>query len=105
MHSTMLYIFKITYVAQLGVKGHNATPHKEISVRDLLRRWRWEILEHTPNSPDLSPCDYDLIPKFKAPLRRHRFRTRDDTAIEVRRLIMTNFGHGEADGIRRLLHC
>ena len=64
-----------------------------------------EALEHPPYSPDLSLCDYDLIPKLKAPLRGHRFRTRDDIAIAVgRRLIMTNFSHGEADGIRRLPH-
>ena len=24
----------------------NAAPHKAICVRDLLRRWRWEVLEH-----------------------------------------------------------
>ena len=49
-------------------------------------------------------CDYDLIPKLKAPLRGHRFRTRNDIAIVDRRLIMTNFSHGEADDIRRLPH-
>ena len=77
----------------------DASPHKAICVRGLLRRWRWEVLEHPPYLPDLSPCDYDLIPKLKAPLRGHRFRKRDDIAIAVRRLIMTNFSHGEADGI------
>ena len=82
----------------------DATPHKAICVRDLLRRWRWEVLEHPPYSPDLSPCNYDLIPKLKAPLRGHRFRTRDGIVIAVRRLIMTNFSHGEADGIPRLPH-
>ena len=78
---------------------HDATSHKAICVRDLLRRLRWEVLEHPPYLPDLSPCDYDLIPKLKAP-----FRTRDDIAIAVRRLIMKNFSHGEADGIRRVPH-
>ena len=73
----------------------NATPHKAICVRNLLRCWRWEVLEHPPYSPDLSPCNYDLIPKLKAPLRGHRFRTRDDIAIAVRRLIMTNYSYGE----------
>ena len=73
-------------------------------VRDLLRRWRWEVLEHKLYSPDLSPCDYDLIPKLKAPLRGQRFRTGDEIAIAVRRSIMTNFSHGEADGFRRLPH-
>ena len=78
----------------------NSTPLKAICVRDLLRRWRWEVLEHPPYSPELSPCDHDL--KLKAPLRGNRFRTRDDIAIGVRRLIMTNFSHSETDGIRRL---
>ena len=82
----------------------NATPNKAICVRDLLRSWRWEVLEHPPHSSDLSPSDYDLIPKLKAPLRGHRFRTRGDIAIAVRRLIMTNLRHGETDGIRRLAH-
>ena len=37
-------------------------------------------------------------------LRGHTFRTRDDFAIAVRLLIMTNLSHGEAYGIRRLPH-
>ena len=110
---TMLNICKITYFAHLSINDtiakldllhDNATPHKAICVRDLLRRWRWDVLEQPPYSLDLSPCDYDLIPKLKAPLCGHRFRTRDDIAFTVRRLIMTNFSHGEADGIRRLPH-
>ena len=82
----------------------NATPHKAICVRYLLRRWRWEVLEHLPHSSDLSPCDYDLIPKSKAPLSEHRFRTRDDIFTAVRRLSMTNFSHGETVGFRLLAH-
>ena len=78
--------------------------NKAICVRDLLQHWRWEVLEHPPYSLDLSPCDYDLIPKLKAPLCGHRFCTRDNIAIAVRHLIMTNFSHGEADGICRLPH-
>ena len=62
----------------------NATPHKAMC-QGLIRRWRWEVLERPPYSPDLSPCDYDLIPNLKAPLRGQRFRTRDDIAIAVRR--------------------
>ena len=79
----------------------NGTPLKAICVKELLRRWRWEVLEHLPYSPDHSPCDYDLITKFKVPLRGQRFRTRH---IAVRCLIMTKFSYGEADGIRRLPH-
>ena len=93
-------------MAKVIIFHDNATALKAICVSDLLRRWRWEVglLEHPPYAPDLSPCNYDLIPKLKAPLRGQRFRTRDDIAITVRRLIMKNFSHGEADDIRRLPH-
>ena len=93
---------------QIVIISHDyATPHKTICVRDLIRRWRWEVLEYPPYALDLLPCEYDLIPKLKAPLRGLRFRTQDIAiaiAIAVQRLIMTNFSHGEADGIRRLPH-
>ena len=39
----------------------NTTAHKAICIRDLLRRWRWEVLEHPPYLQDLSPCGYDLM--------------------------------------------
>ncbi|PRD28624.1 UNVERIFIED_CONTAM: hypothetical protein NCL1_31801 [Trichonephila clavipes] len=35
----------------------------------LLRRWEWEELEHPPYSPDISPCDFDIIPKIKELIR------------------------------------
>ena len=82
----------------------NATPHKAVCVRVLQQCWWWEVLEHPPYSPGLLPCDYDLIPKLKVPLREHRFCKQDDIAIAVRRLIMTIFSHSEVDGIRRLPH-
>ena len=65
-------------------------------------RWTWEVLEYPSYSPDLSLCDYDLIPSRKLRCVGTDFRTRDDIAF--RRLIMTNFSHGVADGIRRLPH-
>ena len=70
------------------ILNDNATPHKAICVRDQVRPWMWEVLEHLPYSPDLSPCDYNLIPKLIAPLRGHRFCTRDDITIAVRCLII-----------------
>ena len=96
--------FKRPQLQNVIILQDNATPHKAICVKVLLRRRRWEVLEHPLYSPDLSPCDYDLMPELKAPLCAHRFCTRDDIAIAFRCLIMTNFSHGEADGIRRLPH-
>ncbi|KFM70806.1 Mariner Mos1 transposase, partial [Stegodyphus mimosarum] len=42
----------------------NARPHAAQTVTDLFKRWSWEVLYHPPYSPDLSPWDYDLIPKM-----------------------------------------
>ncbi|GFW19966.1 uncharacterized protein TNCV_866721 [Trichonephila clavipes] len=50
-----------------------------------------------------SPCDLDLSPKIKEPIRDRRFATREDIANAVRKQV-TRFTHGaanaEADGIR-----
>ena len=60
---------KLPQLQNLIILHDNASPHKAICVSDLLRHWRWDVLEHPPYSLDLSLCDYDLIPKLKAPLR------------------------------------
>ena len=46
----------------------NAKSHTAGAVTDILRHWHWEIVEHPPYSPDMSPCDYDLFTKMKEPL-------------------------------------
>ena len=38
--------------------------------------WQWVILEHWLYSPDMSPCNYDLITKVKEPLRGTRYNMR-----------------------------
>ena len=44
----------------------NARPHTAILVRDKLKRFGWEILQHPPYSPNLSPCDFgDLKKDFR----------------------------------------
>ncbi|GFY06638.1 uncharacterized protein TNCV_3524941 [Trichonephila clavipes] len=46
----------------------NAIPHKAACVRQLLRRWGWEEFEPSPYSPDIYPCNFDLIPKTMEPI-------------------------------------
>jgi transposase len=50
----------------------NARAHTADAVKDLIRSWRWEILEHPSYSPDMSPCVFDLFAKMKEPLRGTR---------------------------------
>ena len=56
-------------------------------VVNLFRRWNWEILEHPPYSPDMSPCDFDLLTKMKLPLRVVQFRTRQAITAAVEQSI------------------
>ena len=50
----------------------------------------WEVLDHPPYSPDLSPPDFDLFPKLKEPLRGVRYDSLDELECavnaEVRRI-------------------
>jgi transposase len=82
----------------------NARSHTANAVTDLLRRWRWEILEHPPYSPDMSPCDYDLFAKMKEPLRGKRYNTRDAIIGAIGRSLQDVNRDGRADGVRRLPH-
>ncbi|GBO22143.1 Mariner Mos1 transposase [Araneus ventricosus] len=53
----------------------NARPHKALVTRDLVQRFRWNILEHSPYSRDLSPSDFHLFGPLKKQLAGHHFRT------------------------------
>ena len=55
-------------------------------------------------SKSQGPCDFDLIPKMKEPLRDIRFRTVPEILHEVDRSIRTINTRGAAKGILRLPH-
>ena len=63
------------------------------ALMNFLRRWKWEILDHPPYSPDMSPCDYDLFAKVKEPLRG---------TLAIRRSIRNINKDGRGDGVRRI---
>ena len=63
------------------------------------------VLKRMPRShKGLSPCDFDLIPKMKEPLRGIRFRTVPEILQAVDRSIRTINTTGAAKGILRLPH-
>lgn len=43
----------------------NATPRFVKQTQDLLKSFKWDIVNHPPYSPDLSPCDYHLFGLMK----------------------------------------
>ena len=80
----------------------NARSRTHVVATDLLRRWQWDILEHPPYSPELSPCDYELFAKVKEPLRGTRYKTTDELIRAIGRSIRNIEKDGGADGVRRL---
>jgi hypothetical protein len=80
----------------------SARCHVARPVQDLLAQWQWETVEHPPYSLDMSPCDFDLFPKMKEPLRGKRFRSVEEVMQAVGWSLATINRNRSADGIRRL---
>ena len=62
------------------------------------------ILRYIDFYEGLSPCEFDLIPKMREPLRGIRFRTVPEILQTVDRSIRTINTTGAAKGILRLPH-
>ena len=89
-------------VVQNPTNLHDNARSRSAAVTDLLRCWQWEILEHPPYSPDVSPCDYDLFIKVKEPLRGTQYNTRDELICAVGWSIWNINKNGHADGVQCL---
>jgi len=66
--------------------------------KGLIKFFGWEIFEHPPYSPDLSPSDYHLFSKMKVWLATQRFHTNEELMDGVNtwlhNLAVTFFGEG-----------
>ena len=80
----------------------NAESHTAAAVMDLLCCWQWEILEHPPYSPDMSPCNHNLFTEVKESLRGTRYNTRDEPIHAIGRSIWDINKDGCTDGVRCL---
>jgi transposase len=71
----------------------NARPHYHQVIRDNMDRRGWEILDHSPYSPDMNPCEKSmrmmLSEKLRALLRRHVSILRRDLQQQLRLESMT----------------
>lgn len=82
----------------------NAAPHTKRDVIQLLtKEYDWEILEHPPYSPDLSPCDFFWFPRVKVNLRGKRFKTFEEINSVFHRECVALDRHGSEDGINGLV--
>jgi len=80
----------------------NARLHLGKDVADLLSKYEWEVLSHTPYSPDMSPPDFDLFAKLKDPMRGHRFSSLEEVSAAVTRSIRGLNKSGTLNGVADL---
>ncbi|GFY18823.1 mariner Mos1 transposase [Trichonephila clavipes] len=43
----------------------NARPHTAVRTREVLRKFKWDVFQHLPYSPDLASSDYHLFTAMK----------------------------------------
>lgn len=80
----------------------NARPHTANLTHEKLEEIHWTTLEHSPYSPDLSPCDYHISGSLKEALGGQRFD--NNTAVEafVRNWMETRPSSFYDNGIKKL---
>ena len=80
----------------------NARPHIHRAVREFFQAKRWEVLEHPPYSPDMSPPDMDGIARIKAPNKGKHFLTQEELIEDYRMTIQDINKKHESKGIDML---
>lgn len=55
------------------ILNDNAASHASEGVTSLLASYKWETVPHTPYSPDLSQCDFELFHRLKENMGGVRF--------------------------------
>jgi len=61
----------------------NARPHVAAHTLDTAQKLKWNVLPHTPYSPDLASSDYHLFGPLKGHLGRKRFRNNEEVIQDV----------------------
>jgi hypothetical protein len=67
-----------SYVIMLPPTQHTHTHTHTHTLTTFYHGMGWEVLQQPPCSPELSPCDYDLIQPLMQPLQKKLFANRED---------------------------
>jgi len=53
------------FAAGVLILHENARPHTSGAVPEILEKYGWQVLPHSPYSPEMSAPDFDLFPNFE----------------------------------------
>jgi hypothetical protein len=95
---------KLAGLLQKGVimLHDNARPNTAICTRELLQGYEWDVLDHPPHSPNLTPSDFHLSRPLKEHLSGARFATDSNmqhTVISWLKVLDTDFFHTWTDAL------
>ena len=96
------YLESVTFIR--GLELIMATIYLQLIQNRYMFRSFTVLQESSRSHKGLSPCDFDLIPKMKEPLRGSRFRTVPEILQAVDSSIRTISTTGAAKSILRLPH-
>ncbi|GBL79465.1 Mariner Mos1 transposase [Araneus ventricosus] len=72
---------------QVILLHNNVRSHVSHETYTTSQKFRWEVLEHPPYSPDLSPCDFHIFGPLKRALQGTRFHSDDEVKEAVQDFI------------------
>ena len=64
-----------------AANNDNARPHVALATQAKLKGVKWEVLPHTPYSPDMSSCDYYLFLSLSNFLCNKQFNSEKDVKM------------------------
>ncbi len=87
----------------------NARPHSATITRLLLEDFKWDVFQHSPYSPDLTPSDYHLFLQLKSALGGLRFQSNAEVIAWCRKFFQNldtaNYSRGISKLVDRFEKC
>ena len=63
LHPKIRQKSSVMFAAGVLILHNNALPHASGAISEILEKYGWRVLPNPPYSPDVSPPDFDLLPK------------------------------------------
>ncbi|KFM62375.1 Histone-lysine N-methyltransferase SETMAR, partial [Stegodyphus mimosarum] len=81
----------------------NARPHAAKQTCELLKTFRWEVWNHSPYSPDLSPPDFHVFGPLKQELSKRRYHSDAEVKATAQQWLSDVGRDFFAEGIEKLV--
>ncbi|GBN87365.1 Histone-lysine N-methyltransferase SETMAR [Araneus ventricosus] len=81
----------------------NARPNTAVKTREVLRKFKWDVFQHPPYSPDLAPSDFHLFTAMKKWLGGQHFADDEELKNTVTHWLKSQAAAFYAEGIGKLV--